>query len=110
MPRVSYMIPQQGFRPKTNPVGALAGLRGIGVRGLGLGASSAPPPTCLDQSENAVNCQDPECTYGDCGAVSPATSYTALQTGSNAIFQSALPWIGAVVVILVARNIGGRRK
>lgn len=49
MPRVSYMIPQQGFRPKTNPSGALAGLRGIGVRGLGSGASSSwgpdiPPP------------------------------------------------------------------
>jgi hypothetical protein len=25
-------------------------------------------PVCLDQAQNAVNCQDPECTYGDCGA------------------------------------------
>jgi len=46
MPRVSYMIPQQGFRPKTNPVTALAGLRGIGVRGVGLGAlGDAAVPT-----------------------------------------------------------------
>ena len=33
MPRVAYAVPQQGFRPKTNPLGALAGLR---LRGLGL--------------------------------------------------------------------------
>lgn len=32
----------------------------------GLGAQSI----CLDQAENAIDCQNPECTYGDCGAPS----------------------------------------
>jgi len=32
----------------------------------GLGA-----PICLDQAQNAVDCMDPECTYGDCGVASP---------------------------------------
>jgi hypothetical protein len=45
MPTVAYMIPQQGFRPKTNPLGEL---NRRGLRGLGSGASSswdtAPPP------------------------------------------------------------------
>lgn len=45
MPRVSYMIPQQGFRPKTNPLHALAGLRGIGKRGVGFGALGDAAPT-----------------------------------------------------------------
>jgi hypothetical protein len=47
MPRVGYTVPQQGFRPFTNPKGALAGLPGIGVRGLGLGSLGAVVP---DQS------------------------------------------------------------
>lgn len=33
MPRVSYMIPQQGFRPKTNPRGALRKIRMGGLGG-----------------------------------------------------------------------------
>ena len=37
MPHVNYMIPQQGFRPKTNHIGALdkRGLRGLGSLGDG---------------------------------------------------------------------------
>lgn len=38
---------------------ALHGLRGLG-----------DPAICLDQNQNTIDCQDPNCTYGDCGAVS----------------------------------------
>lgn len=38
MPTVAYMIPQQGFRPRTNPLGEL---NRRGLRGLGSGASSS---------------------------------------------------------------------
>jgi hypothetical protein len=35
-----------------------------GLRGLG------DPAICLDQNQNTIDCQDPNCTYGDCGQVS----------------------------------------
>lgn len=35
----------------------------------GLGAIGANP-ICLDQNQNAIDCSDPNCTYGDCGATS----------------------------------------
>jgi len=49
MPRVGYTIPMQGFRPKTNPGAAMAG---IGLRGMGsqampmaLATNGAPEPS-----------------------------------------------------------------
>jgi len=57
-------------------------------RGLhGLGDS----PLCLDQNQNAVDCQDPNCTYGDCGAVSNSvpSGSVCLDQNENSIACSA---------------------
>ena len=48
---------------------------GWDLRGLGQNKPFAPwvlhgVPVCLDQSENPIACQNPDCTYGDCGATS----------------------------------------
>ena len=57
MPTVAYRIPQQGFRPRTNPLGAL---NARGLRGLGSGASSSwdetppPPPATGDISTGSL--------------------------------------------------------
>jgi hypothetical protein len=56
MPRVAYMIPMQGFRPKTNPAGALAGLR---LRGLGDSNTFSGCVQAYDANSNPVACGDP---------------------------------------------------
>ena len=102
------MLPMQGFRRETNPLGALperppvyvwkpairagymanefvpTGFRPVRLRGLrGLeggipGAISYPQNICLDQSENTIACGDPNCTFGDCGAGGPQLTTGAL--------------------------------
>lgn len=42
---------------------ALHGLRGLGDAAI-----------CLDQNQNTIDCQDPNCTYGDCGATSTSVA------------------------------------
>lgn len=62
MPYVAHIRPmsQVGFRlmAGTSPARAAA-LSGIGSLGQNI---------CLDQSQNTIPCNDPSCTYGDCGA------------------------------------------
>jgi hypothetical protein len=56
MPRVDYALPMQGFRPRTNPSGALGryGLRGLGDSNTFSGCVSA-----IDGQGNPVSCSDP---------------------------------------------------
>ena len=56
MPRVGFAMPQQGFRPRTNPLGAL---RGIGLRGLGDANTFSGCTSAVDADGNAVACSDP---------------------------------------------------
>jgi len=44
-----------------------------GMRGLG-----QAPAVCLDQSQNQIDCADPNCTYGDCGATGPQVTVGSL--------------------------------
>jgi hypothetical protein len=97
MPRVNYMLPMQGFRPKTNPLGALGkfGLRGLGqdvtAVEFGTGAStygSGPSTIVLPGSTDASS-----------GITAPGV-YANVQQGSTAFFQAALPWIAAIGFIL----------
>lgn len=74
MPTVPYLRPAIGFRPQTNPLAALAGLR---LRGLGDGA------ICLDQNQNSIPCSSPDCTFGDCGSSTPQ-----IMSGSLCLDQS----------------------
>lgn len=56
MPRVGYAMPQQGFRPRTNPLGALAGL---GLLGLGADNTFSGCVQGYDAQSNPVACNDP---------------------------------------------------
>lgn len=56
MPRVSYMIPMQGFRPRTNAEAALRSLRGL--RGLGDSNTFSGCVQGYDANSNPVDCND----------------------------------------------------
>lgn len=56
MPRVGYAISQQGFRPRTNPLGSL---RAIGLLGLGDANTFGGCVTAVDAQSNPVDCNDP---------------------------------------------------
>jgi len=50
------------------------------------GLGQANPAICLDQNQNTVDCQDPNCTYGDCGAPSgPVASGGCLDQSQNQV-------------------------
>jgi hypothetical protein len=84
MPRVGYALPMQGFRPRTNPSGALGryGLRGLGDSNTFSGCVSA-----VDAQGNPVSCNDPSATVwfdANMNAVTPGTQAppSAIVTGS----------------------------
>lgn len=77
MPRVGYAIEQQGFRPRTNPIGALAGL---GLLGLGDGNIFGGCVTAVDAQGNPVSCSDPSAAVwfdANMNAVAPGTPSAA---------------------------------
>jgi hypothetical protein len=93
MSTVHHMRIAQGYRPFTNPRRAMLGAIG----------ASLPAPVCLDQAQNSIDCQSPDCTYGDCGATSPGgagAAYSAIQQGSFGIFGAAWPWLLALGAML----------
>jgi hypothetical protein len=84
MPRVGYALPMQGFRPRTNPSGALGryGLRGLGDSNTFSGCVSA-----VDGQGNPVSCSDPNAAVwfdANMNAVTPGTQAppSAIVTGS----------------------------
>ena len=56
MPRVAFAMPMQGFRPRTNPLGALGRL---GLRGLGDANTFSGCVSAVDAQGNSVSCGDP---------------------------------------------------
>jgi len=93
MPRVAYAVPQQGFRPRTNPLGAL-GRFGMGSQAMPL--SLAADPNCAEGMPYDVNgdlCPgaDPNCAnlmpYDVNGNPCPGTSLAP-----SAV---TLPWTSA---------------
>jgi hypothetical protein len=57
MPRVGYAMPQQGFRPRTNPLGALSGM---GLAGLGADSGAGCDEAWSDYhaSHGKAHCQE----------------------------------------------------
>ena len=77
MPRVGYALPQQGFRPRTNPLGALGRL---GLRGLGDSSTFSGCVSAVDAQGNAVACNDPNAAVwfdANMNAVPPGTQPAA---------------------------------
>lgn len=71
MPRVGYAMPQQGFRPHTNPLGALGKLPGLGADNTFSGCVTA-----VDAQGNPVSCGDPSAAVWfdvNMNAVAPGT-------------------------------------
>jgi hypothetical protein len=60
---------------------------------------------CLDQSQNACDCADPNCTYGDCVTVGPAG---ATVTANPAVSPSAGASAGAANSVSQMGNVMGQ--
>ena len=90
MPRVGYSIPMQGFRPKTDPQKAMAGL---GLRGLGDSNTFSGCVQGFDANSNPVSCNDPSAVvWMDANgnavpAGSPAAAIGGAPTGSILLYQ-----------------------
>ena len=78
-----------------------------------VGADSAPA-ICLDSKQNAINCSDPNCTYGDCNAPVGTPQVTVgalcLDQQENQIdcsdpnctygdCQSSMTWLGRATIL-----------
>jgi hypothetical protein len=96
MPRVGYALPMQGFRPRTNPSGALGryGLRGLGDSNTFSGCVSA-----VDGQGNPVSCSDPSAAVwfdanmnaaqpGTPTPTSPTSSAAGAPTGSTLLYSA----------------------
>ena len=94
MPRVGYAMPQQGFRPRTNPLGAL---RNIGLRGLGDSNTFSGCVSAVDAQGNAVSCSDPSAAVwfdANMNAVTPGTSAQVLNNAAGVPTGSILMYQG----------------
>ncbi len=88
MPRVSYALPMQGFRPRTNPSGALGryGLRGLGDSNTFSGCTSA-----VDANGNPVACSDPTAAvWFDANMNSAPPGTQASGSGSSGVMSGSL--------------------
>jgi hypothetical protein len=88
MPRVGYALPMQGFRPRTNPSGALGryGLRGLGDSNTFSGCVSA-----VDGQGNPVSCGDPSAAVWFDANMNAAQPGTAASVPAGAQIAAGVP-------------------
>lgn len=90
MPRVGYAIPMQGFRPRTNPLGALGR---YGLRGLGDASAFSGCVSAVDGQGNPVACNDPTAAVwfdANMNASPPGTS-ASVPAGAQSVAAAGVP-------------------